>query len=407
MEGTTKDSILFLIEIIKIKKITPDNFENVVKSAYHNLVGTFVILIIAVVGFIVTTILDSNNLKVTSIIIIGFILLSLFIGTWVLLSKLNNLIIFKQAKCSTFIECEGKIRELLFSDRHKDVETLLYNKIKEHKKHQDFVDEFKEITRREPDRLSTISETAKHSIGGRYQCVLANIKYFEDRPDGKFSQVNGLINYFLSFNNLTQHNQFIRIFSLPSKGNATERKANLDEEQAIILLHYILANFMVGIETYVLMFNDERNDYKFFKTLDYVIGENYINGQKETKLYFSYETAMMKGDYVMCSTDNFLINMMQQDFNERRKTIGVDENELTCIKISDRNEYFYKLLRVLGIFNEKNEEIKPGIEKEILDSFLNRISIDDVCPDKDLLDSITRQINSWIAIIKRKYKTKK
>lgn len=213
-------------------------------------------------------------------------------------------------------------------DKYSDTGKLIVKALETYDYSQ-FISFFKDATGLKEKELNLIKEDFKteHKYA-KLLCVLSNPQYYT--PDTNPDQLEGLVHYFISFYPyINSEKRIKRVFSLSAIGNTTDPSYN---EKAKWLFQYLLVNYITGVETCLLV-NEE--DLKIH--VDYVVGK-YPEGSNrlysKRKSYFSYEVqAEKKKDYTIQSSDQLVINILEADFYERWKgNIGEDERDRHYLK---------------------------------------------------------------------------
>ena len=373
------------------KDITIGNYKEVIKNTQSYCWLFLVSIILSVLAYVFFENL-SGRWQILSYVALFWMFLSfipLIFGFIVLLSKLDKIpLTTKTFDCNHIHKCKEAIKDTIiekdYAHTKKYTKFSLLKLLQKWDDYNIFIGNFQSVTNINKSQIYQINADGKSSIGGRFHCVIANPNYYS----GDEKKTKTLIKYFFSNYDVARNNQYIRIFSLPTM-NGTNILSNIENKN---FLFYVISNVFSEIDTYVLVVdNNIDKEYEFFKTIDYVIGDIFDNGLKKTKLYFSYAIDDAHRNDILSTTDDVLINLMQNDFNERIQIYHNAGSTDICLKIkSKRNEDYTEFLKLLNISKD--------VEKELLSEYKDFLSDGKITKgvDNEMLKNASQTLQSWI-----------
>ncbi|GHT74912.1 hypothetical protein AGMMS50262_08840 [Bacteroidia bacterium] len=343
------------------KDVTSENYKEEIKKAQSYCWLFFISVLVSATVYVVFEKPENDFHLISNLILVWLFLsfLPLIFGFILLLSKIEKIHLSTKSECNSIHKCKAAIKESIIDKDFIHIKQFTKEQLQKYEDYKNFIVAFEESTQIKPEVFGTINKDGLNSIGGRFQCVIANPDYYK----GDVKKVNGLIQYFLGNYQIASNNQYVRIFSLPMR----ESRNILTEQENEVLFFYVLSNVCAGIDTYVLEVELDK-PYEFFKTIDYVIGDVFDSktGLKKSKLYFSYAIDDKNRNNILCTTDDCLLHLMQSDFNVRQEICNNSNTDDRCMKITNKKDKEYNdLVKILGFSKEK--------ESQVLTTFKNRL----------------------------------
>lgn len=363
MDTNFKESLRFFLDIIK-NKVTLDNYEYTVKSAYRNLYLSLAFGIVCGILWWVSSCNGWGYFDSLFPIILGLDLLFILIAQLVLLHKLSRLNIkrdYTKPSCEEMVNC-------LINNTNPHASGYIYRHLyTSYSTHEDFSKDISLISSIEKKKITTIIDDAKNSEYGNFLCVLSDPRYYPE--DGQNvnnnKEAQELIKYILGFEQYTHNNDIKRIFTWDmTEGNKSKS----------IFLQYLLINNVAGMRTYVLFkekftpisVTDEVPIEKFFPYTDYVISDVFNNtlNKREAKIYITYEVSKTKQDQVIVSNDKILLHLLENDFRNRLTPPAGIAGGDKCIELSSI-ENLRDILDILSISTVEAIRIIKELEKHV------------------------------------------
>jgi hypothetical protein len=357
---TNAKEIITIVYDIFFKPISRDNYSEIIEKFIKSI---FLFIIVSFLTMFSIFVYSFTSHPKDDIFVI------VFIAAIVLLRKIRK-ISFTVAKpdCNPALLCRDNIKNIIFGNsKFDDTERIVVKFIKNIKTHEEFVNELS--ADKNQIELNAIKENVERSKNGRFQCVFSDIEYFNE------DKKQYMIKYFLSFYKVINDNNVRRIFPLPTIMNKSGKKIRreatsifTEKEKCRTFLSYVIINSIAEFDTFVLMYNINKDTLSFFENVDYVIAESIDDERDASKLYFSYKTKEIteKEPMALFSDDSYLIDIMQKDFTARMNY--KEDGYLLCKAITKRDNNYKRVLNVLNINSSEELNVlitlKEDIEKE-------------------------------------------
>lgn len=253
-------------------------------------------------------------------------------------------------------------------DKYSESKKMISDVFKKEDTHQKFIEYYTKVTekRSSGSGLENVKEQFKQSGYTKLLCVLSNNQYFDTE---KSKTLEKLTNYFLSFYPYigVEGKRIKRIFSKSVIFDSTEESqtglSSISEEKKKWLLQYILANIITGVETYLLVSEEDIRCH-----VDYVIKKT--EQHQSNRVYFSDDRSGV--NHALISKDQLLLTVLEDDFyNRLYGEVASGENRL--IYDAAKGNGLFQICDQIQITHDDLCEVIQKLENYINGAHLNTL----------------------------------